>query len=492
MNRRRRAYLVSAVSVAALAAATVLLMSQRSSIDSYESPTNSGEAQTDRRLHVHQERVESGESRPNVILITVDTLRADFLGCYGHPNPTSPRVDQFAGESLLFQNCYAHAPVTSSSCASILSGFLPHETAVYGNLPLPAEVETLPEILRRQGYTTVGVVSNINLTASRGWSQGFDVFDDEMDDREATRGLPEKIAERATDRAIELLEGYHDDRLFLWVHYQDPHGPYTPPDDFGQLFRDSSREPRQLSVNKSISGYGGIPEYQRLGTNTDYFFYVSQYEGEIRYFDEHFGRLIDAVKRLGLYDDSLIIFTADHGEGMGEHDYFFAHGENLLSTVTRVPLILKHGNDHQGVRTDFVQHLDIVPTILRVLAMSVEDRFRGGDLRGPVEANKEILVEKELLAIGRGRSHMYSLLLDGLELSHVPLYGRYQLFDLRVDPYQQTDLLYDQSYQEQIADLKDRLERIREENLIGHDIVNKPHELSDEERRKLRSLGYVW
>ena len=483
--------MLSALFVAALAATTLLLPSRRIATDSNELPTNSGEAQRDRQLDVSQERAESGDNRPNVILITVDTLRADFLGCYGHPNPTSPAVDRFAGESLLFQNCYAHAPVTSSSCASILSGFLPHETAVYGNLPLPSEVETLPEILRQQGYTTVGVVSNINLTASRGWSQGFDLFDDTMDDREATRGLPERVAERVTERAIELLEEYRDERMFLWIHYQDPHGPYTPPDDFGERFRNSSREPRHLPVNESISGYGGIPDYQRLGTSTDYYFYVSQYEGEIRYFDEHFGRLIDGLKRCGLYDDSVIVFTADHGEGMGEHDYYFAHGENLLSTVTRVPLILKHGKKQQGVRTDFVQHLDIVPTIFRVLAMKVEDRFRGRDLRGPVEANKEILVEKELMAIGRGRSNMYSLLLDGLELSYVPLFGRYQLFDLKVDPYQQTDLIYDPDFQERIADLKVRLERLRGENLLGRQIVNRPHKLSDEERRKLRSLGYV-
>lgn len=119
--------------------------------------------------------------KPRIILITVDTLRADHLGCYGYPKNTSPNIDQFAADSLVFENCFSHAPVTGSSFASILSGFLPHETKVFENLPLPAEVETFPEILQQQGYKTVAVISNPALAKKRGWEAGFTIYDDIMD-----------------------------------------------------------------------------------------------------------------------------------------------------------------------------------------------------------------------------------------------------------------------------------------------------------------------
>ncbi len=166
---------------------------------------------------------------PSIILITVDTLRADHLGCYGYLRDTSPNIDQLAEEALLFKNCISHAPVTGSSFASILSGFLPHETKVLGNLPLPPEVETLPEIMQMNGYRTIAVVSNYVLRKQNGWVKGFNVYDDEMTNVERTSKHTERVAEHTTNRAIELLKQYHKNKLFMWVHYQDPHGPYTPP-----------------------------------------------------------------------------------------------------------------------------------------------------------------------------------------------------------------------------------------------------------------------
>lgn len=213
---------------------------------------------------------------PSIILITVDALRPDHLSCYGYPKNTSPNINRFAEDALLFENCLSHAPSTRPSFASILSGFLPHETKIVENhMCLPTEVEILPEILRRQGYKTVAVVSNYVLRKKGGWDQGFMIYDDIMNERELVRRWPERIAVHTTDRTVELLKQFHKDPLFMWVHYQDPHGPYTPPGSFAREFLDPNQEPRHLRLNKSLSGRGGIPAYQQLGSHRDFHHYAS-------------------------------------------------------------------------------------------------------------------------------------------------------------------------------------------------------------------------
>jgi arylsulfatase len=432
----------------------------------------------------------TGPMQPSVILITVDTLRADHLGSYGYPKDTSPNIDQFAQEALLFENCLSHAPETRTSIASILTGFLPHETGVLHDFPLPADVDTLPEMLERVGYKTLAVVSNYVLQGQYGWDQGFIVYDDTMTDSEAgMRRWPERIAERTTDRAIQLLSQYQKDRLFMWIHYQDPHGPYTPPDRFAKLFEEANRGPRLLTVNRTLSGLGGIPVHQQLSANRDYYHYVSRYDGEIRYLDAEFQRLIDAVKTLGLYEDSLILFTADHGEGMGEHNFYFSHIGYLYNALTHVPLIIRHGTNLIGRRTDFVQHIDIVPAILTALGLEIDPRFRGRDLRQQHWMNKEIVAEARSPFDKDGDKS--SVVVDGLKLIHTIQSGRDQLFDLQADPHEEHDLAHDARYRERLEDLRARLNRIRTEDLLGVRRATQPRRLSEEEKRKLKSLGYV-
>ncbi len=432
---------------------------------------------------------ERHETKANIVLVTVDTLRADHLSCYGYGWRTSPNLDRFAADALLFENCLSHAPVTSSSLASILTGFLPHETEVFENMPLPEGPELLSEVLWQNGYKTFAVVSNFNLRARVGWARGFHIYDDKMEDYEEGKSLPERIAEHTTDRAIDLLNKFSNDRLFLWVHYQDPHGPYTPPDRFGRRFRTIHREPRPLRANASVSGYGGIPSYQRLGTNRDYSHYVSQYDAEIAYQDEQFNRLMKALQDLGLYDEALILFTADHGEGMGEHDYYFAHGENLYSGLTHVPLIVKYGDRLTGRRKDFVQHIDIVPTILNVAGLRPDSRFRGSDLGGPCDTEREIFAEMKSPMARDGVK--FSIVAEGFKLIYTPFYDQYELFDLGNDPYEEHSIIRDVKHGARVEDLKQRLDRIRQENLLGSKVVHTPRKLTQGEIKKLKSLGYV-
>ena len=445
------------------------------------------------------EHISQARQTPPIILITVDALRADHLKCYGYSKNTSPNIDQFAQDSLLFENCFSHAPETRPSFASILSGFLPHETKINESVQLPPAVETLAETLQKQGYKTAAVISNYLLLKGEGFEQGFMIYDDTMDQRELIRNWPERIAQHTTDRAVELIEQFHKDRLFMWIHYQDPHGPYTPPQPFADQFQNPDQKPRNLEVNTSskgsllaFSGCGGIPSYQQLGDHRDFYYYLSQYDAEIRYQDEHFKRLIDALKQFGLYDSALIIFSADHGEGMGEHNYFFAHGEYLYRNQVHVPLIIKYGSELTGRRTDFVQHLDILPTILNVLGLKVDPRFRGRDLRRDTGTKREIFAEMKSPRIrDKILFPRFSIMLDGLKLIYTPLDKQFELFDITTDPDEIHNLLNDTKYRSQANDLRTRLIRIHNEDLLGLGSVAGPRGRTPEELEKLKSLGYT-
>ena len=193
---------------------------------------------------------ESASGPPNVILIVIDTLRADHLGCYGYPLDTSPNIDAFASEGLLFANAMSHAADTRFAMASLLSGYLVHETRVLESQVLSEDLEMLPEILQADGYATAAVISNYVLRMGRRYEQGFDVYDDTMEQRERRRGSPERTAKRTTDRAIELVEELAGHPFFLWVHYQDPHGPYTPPPGLVEQFLDTSRSSASGTVHQ--------------------------------------------------------------------------------------------------------------------------------------------------------------------------------------------------------------------------------------------------
>jgi len=382
------------------------------------------------------------------------------------------------------------------SFASILTGFLPHETKMilyetnmWRFIPLPAAVKTLPEILREHGYKTAAVISNYVLRRSQGFEQGFMIYDDAMNERELVRRCPERIAEHTTDRAIELLKQFCSQPLFMWIHYQDPHGPYAPPGRFAEPFLNLDREPRNLRVNESLSGCGGIPSYQKLGSHTDFHYYVAQYDGEIRYQDAHFKRLIDVLKELGLYDDALIIFSSDHGEGMGEHDYYFAHGEYLYSDQTHVPLIVKYGKELTGRRTDYVQHLDIVPTVLKIVGIETDPRLRGGDLLTCRSDGREIFAEMNSPCFPDGRR--CSLVRDGFKLIYTPVDRQCELFNLNADPCEKHNIINDAGYRNRAFALGHSLERISREDLLKVRVDTKPRKLSEEGKQKLRSLGYV-
>ncbi len=424
---------------------------------------------------------------PYIFLITVDTLRRDYLGCYGQTLDLSPNTDNFAADATVYELCYSHAPETLYSFSSIHTGFYPHETQIMMRA-LPPGVDTIAEALQKSDYNTVAVVSNYVLTKPRGFEQGFLVYDDTMQQKESFRPYPERVAQSTTDRAIELLTQYRYTPLFMWIHYQDPHGPYTPPPPYNSMFYDKSRPPRPIQPNPQLSGFGGIPIYQKLDDSTDYNYYLSQYQGEIRYQDEHFGRFIASLKKLDLYDKSVIIFSSDHGECLGENNYYFCHTENVYQPLIQVPLIIKYPDKNPERRTDIVQHIDLMPTIRTLAGLRPQRILRGHNLLLPCPNQREIFAEMNNNKIKEW--HKLSLIFNNMKLIYTPILGKWELYNLASDPVEQDNLADRPEYIDQASNMKKRLQRLAKEDLLKTQPADG-REVTQREIENLKSLGYL-
>jgi arylsulfatase len=319
-----------------------------------------------------------------VIVITCDTLRADHLRLYGHRHPTSPCVDAFAKDGVTFLEAWTTIPVTGPALSALWTGKLPDELGLSGGntFLLGADAVTLAEIARDAGVTTAAIVSNWVLRkpdaaqGDVGVQQGFRHFDDRMEEREGNRPSFERRAPETAKAAIGWLEEQKrsgDDRFLLWVHFQDPHGPYVPPEEaLADLDRPPTLEAK-LPVGKTRLGRGQIPHYQVVGDERRPEDYRKRYDGEVRWFDTHFGKLVEWLRANEWYDDALVVLTADHGEALGEHNYWFCHGENVHREAVRVPLVVKYPagapRPIAPLVRELVTHLDLWPTVLDALAL---------------------------------------------------------------------------------------------------------------------------
>lgn len=314
----------------------------------------------------------------NVLLIVIDALRADHLGCYGYERNTSPHLDAFAKEGVLFKNCYVPSSWTKPSIASLLTSLYPstHGAISWGSA-LPGEVTSLAEIFKREGYVTYSYVANPNLKTIFNFNQGFDFFDDYlMRDklyyaalRNLQANLPvlKKITRKeflfsdrdnirlANARIIPWLEAYKSNNFFMYLHYMDPHDPYSPSPPYDKMY-----------------------PYVKGDSNSEN---ISLYDGEIRFADEYIGRLFEKLKSLGVYDKSLIVITSDHGEAFGEHNDK-RHGHTVYNELLKVPLIIKYpGSAGANVRIEKqVRIIDIMPTILEVAHIPCDINLEGSSL----------------------------------------------------------------------------------------------------------------
>lgn len=313
-----------------------------------------------------------------VLLVVCDTLRVDRLGSYGNGRDLTPNLDALAGEGVVFERAFSQSSLTMPSMAALMSGRTVDEIGIGldNRWNLSEEVDTVAELVQGGGTRTAAVVSNTVLrapdpeeTGTRGIAQGFDSYDDEMPSQERNRHHRERVAADTTAAALVTIDSIVDegrgDDFFLWVHYIDPHGPYTPPEPYKSRFDGGHEGGPELVIGQWNGGRGDIPNYQGLGGETRTDVYQSRYDAEVAYFDDAFGDLMAGLDERGLLEDTLIVFTADHGESMGENGWWFVHGQNLDAADTHVPLIVRFpGASERGRSVAPVQHLDVSTTIL--------------------------------------------------------------------------------------------------------------------------------
>jgi arylsulfatase A-like enzyme len=401
--------------------------------------------------------------RPDVVLVTLDTTRRDRLGCYGYSRPTSPNLDALAGRSVVFDRAVAASSWTLPSHASIFTGKLPsshgadyhpegplrltqaiegpEEWAEYRASGLSPSEATLALLLREGGYDTAAVVGGPWMKRVFGLDRGFEIYDDE-----GIGDVNGRLASEVTASALEILQKT-ERPFFLFLNYFDPHGPYEAPSPFGGTF-------------------GAEP--------------ADRYDEEILYMDHHIGRLFERMKREGVFDDSLILVTADHGELLGEHGKM-GHGATLFEEEIHVPFLVKFPGDEvaPGRSGEPVHHVDVLPMVLERLGLSAPSSAE--------RSRQPLLAEVSPLAFMSSEGSWRALYLGRHKLLWNSL-GNHALYDLEKDPGEQNDLSRTDS--ERMKAAVGVIERVFA-SLPPPGEPGPPATLDEETLKALRSLGYV-
>ncbi|MBU1877488.1 MAG: sulfatase-like hydrolase/transferase [Chloroflexi bacterium] len=457
-----------------------------------------------------RDRPNARQGPPDVVVfIVADTLRADHLSCYAQrpaqlpagvdadTAPATPRIDALAGDGVLYREMQGQASWTRPSAATMLTSLYPssHRAITQRDL-LPDAVTTLPEVLQAQGYHTAGFTTNIQVSPAFNFQQGYDEYEfltpsypffaSPTSSRFAVYSLLYALrrpfvtpaeyahnefyqdAEVLTARARSWLQANRDTRFFLYLHYMDQHQPYyAHPYDGHTAGRAAPPEPPATEA----------PAMLRL------------YDGEIAFLDTHLGALFDELKALGLYDDALIVFTADHGEEFVEHGWW-GHGTTLYQEQIAVPLIIKYPGHAEAGQTDvqFARSLDIAPTILDVLELPIPEAMQGLSLRPLRSARPADQFAEE----DREGHVLQSIRIDQFKLvlanpgnpRGLPAMA---LFDLHADPGEQHNLA--DATPDTVAALRARLDRVLTDAL-AHAVEGQSRELDAATRQRLQQLGY--
>jgi arylsulfatase A-like enzyme len=401
----------------------------------------------------------------NVVLVTFDTTRADFLGCYGKETAQTPNLDRLAAEGFLFEHAYTSNPVTQAAHATILTGVYPMVHGVRDNtfFHLPDGRTTLAEILAAHGYDTAAAIGGFPLTKEFGTAQGFDLYDDDLTaDRLDQRGRPvqrsrrtwydERPAGHVNDAILPWLRGRGGAPFFIWLHYWDPHEPHIPPPPYDQLFA------------------------------------YDAYQGEIAYADESLGTILRVLEEMGEAERTLIVMTADHGEGRLEHQEM-THAFLAYDATIHVPLIMRIPGRDGGRRIlDRVGTVDIVPTVLDLLGIDGPPELQGRSLepltRGVGhDSSRDYYAESLSPRLSHGFGELRVLFRGPYKLIYGP---RPELFNLEDDPRELRDLSGEMS----LGPLEDAMQTFLTEH-ASPDAADAAHEVGLETMQQLAALGYL-
>jgi len=379
--------------------------------------------------------------QPDVLLYLVDTLRADHLGCYGYPRGTSPQIDAVAAESVLFEQAVAQSSWTRPAVTSILTGLDSRGHGVQGRLDaMPTSLDTLPEILRREGYQTAAFVSSAVITAQFGFDQGFDTFRQRV--KETIE--PERpTSEWVNEEALRWLERRDPDRpFFLFLHTLDPHMPYRPPESFRRRLA-AGADPRAGLLENVVALRDGV----RPASARDRDELSALYDAEVAANDAAFGRLVAELRARGLYDPLLLVFVSDHGEEFLDHGGW-EHGATLYQELVHVPLLLKlPGGAGAGRRIgETVRQVDVFPAVLDVLGGKASPAIQGRSLLSLLQApsRRRQTAPAAFSSLDLDGRRIESVILQGRKLIHTLAHDRrpagLELYDLASDPGERRNL----------------------------------------------------
>ncbi len=434
--------------------------------------------------------------QPNVVLISIDTLRADYLGAYGYPAEISPRMDALARQGVLFENAFSQAPWTMASMGSLMTSLYPTEVGLAcllqdcSNPQINAARFTLAEMMDQAGYTTAAFLTNAWLCEERGFCQGFDICGSiphlepynlpRLEETALFQGLerlfpatqavgrfyflyfdPGFLAEgeKVNLNTRHFLRRYRKQRFFLWLHYMEPHATYDPSEPFWPIPAEVSPE----WVEWERVHWLGHKFHHFVLSDADVEALRSLYAGEVRDMDALVGEVLDQIAALGLADRTVVVITADHGDEFAEHGDF-RHGQSLYRELLHVPLIIAGPSVLPGRRVETpVALVDIFPTLAEIVGGKVPPEAHGQSLlpflRGGEMAARPVFSEG--ISNSR-RPHEYKAIRQGsYVLIHNVQRGDVELYDLSGDPWEQVNLR--EAFPQQAADLMAKLQAWFEE-----------------------------
>ncbi|MEE9503136.1 MAG: sulfatase-like hydrolase/transferase [Candidatus Aminicenantaceae bacterium] len=396
----------------------------------------------------------------NYVLITVDTLRADRVHCYGFPLVDTPTMDLFASKGVLFEKCIAQTPLTLPSHTSLMTGTLPlfHGVRDNGGYLVPQELLTLAEIFKEKNYQTSAFVASYVLDSKWGLDQGFDFYFDQFDlskYKTISLGNVQRRGDEVIDEALKWLDLHKQEQFFTWVHLYDPHTPYEPPSPFKEK-------------------YPNRP-----------------YLGEIAYTDSLLGQLWGYLEQNNLTENTILIFASDHGESLGEHQES-THGFFIYQAGVHVPLIfVTPFEDLQGIRrSDVVSLVDIMPTILEMDDEAIPAQIQGQSLlplflNGAENEERFAYAETYYPRLHYGWSDLKSIQEGRYKLIIAP---ELELYDLIDDPKEQKNLV--SAFPDETRRLMRTAEEFIEDSTQGAFDIDY-HNIDEETRQKLAALGYI-
>lgn len=430
-------------------------------------------------------------SRPNIILIMADALRPDHMSCYGYTRLTSPSLDVFAESSTLYRSVFSSASWTIPSGYSLLTSLTPaeHRMRSWGSV-LDARTPNIISSLRKNGYS-VGLFGDQDLffkNIEQNFGDALNSFHISLDPPDATK------------RALQWVDSQKAP-FFLWIYYLEPHRPYRPPAPYNRVFaaHSGTHLPIKKTEKSYEGGWGYLPEMLVENNIDDPAYYVAQYDGAIRYVDNEIGKFLKALKEKNQFDRSLIIFTSDHGESLGEHGLYFNHLFTLFNEIVKVPLLIKEPWQKRGrIVRENAGLMDVFPTICDVVGLKKPESLKGLSLAGALPKDRPFMASAAPL----GREWVVALIKGDWKLiKYVDSLGEdtnyiktffpqypgilYQLFNIEKDPLESENLI------EERNDVFLRLRQyLSEEEVAGREAEVGAFELDEDFTKRLRSLGY--